>query len=50
MALGAFLTIQSCGKKFLGFRYDPKAELSLEEIEFVQVRILRGQEYAKANQ
>jgi hypothetical protein len=34
MALGAFLTIQSCGKKFLGFRYDPKAELSLEEIEF----------------
>ncbi|OEK05470.1 DUF4292 domain-containing protein [Roseivirga misakiensis] len=34
LALSATLTIQSCSKKFLGFRYDPKAELSLEEIEF----------------
>lgn len=30
----AFLNIQSCGKKFLGFRYDPLAELALEETEF----------------
>ncbi len=30
----AFLAIQSCGKKFLGYRYDPKAELALEEIDF----------------
>lgn len=34
LALGAFLNIQGCGSKFLGFRYDPLAELALEETEF----------------
>ena len=28
------LSLSSCSKKFLGFGYDPKAELALEEIDF----------------
>lgn len=34
LALSVFLNIQGCGKKFLGFRYDPLAELALEETDF----------------
>lgn len=34
LVLSSFLTIQGCGKKFLGYGYDPKAELALEEIDF----------------
>ncbi len=34
LIFSAILTLGSCSKKFLGFGYDPKAELALEEIDF----------------
>ena len=34
LLFGALLGLSSCSKKFLGFGYDPKAELALEEIDF----------------
>lgn len=34
LLLGTLITLSSCSKKFLGFGYDPKAELALEEINF----------------
>lgn len=34
MFFSALLTLSGCSKKFLGFGYDPKAEVALEEIDF----------------
>ncbi len=34
LILSTLLALSSCSKKFLGFGYDPKAELALEEIDF----------------
>lgn len=50
MILVAILTLESCGKKFLGFRYDPRSELALEEINFEYFSTRTKFKYKNGNQ